>query len=62
MLAHRKRGLTQLSGPEAAPLVGYASLPRCRERLEMSHIAGASSPIGRAAKPISVNPNKGNML
>jgi hypothetical protein len=62
MLSHRKRGLTQPSGPEAAPLVDFASLPRCRERLSMGHIAGPSPPIGRDAKPISVNPKKGDML
>ena len=62
MLAHRKRCLTLLREPEVAPSVGFPALPRRRERLEMSHIAGASAPIGRAGKPISVNPNRVDML
>ncbi len=62
MLAHRKCRLTLSDGPEAVPSVGFPVRPLRRGRLEMPHIAGAPSPVGRTGKPISVNPNTGDTL
>jgi hypothetical protein len=62
MLAHRKRDLTPLNEPEAAPSVDFPASPHCRERLMMSRITRASSPIGKAGKSISVTTYSLNML
>jgi len=61
MPAHRKRGLTRFNGPETVPSVGFPALPRRRERVTMPRIVGASSPGGKAVKPISVAPFRFNM-